>query len=949
MNHLTKSNPETQKKSKHRRPTPWQIDSVMDPRRLRVQLEAAAMDHLHEPKVMRARVLDLLHGALFRGRMIAQERLMEGADGLETARLLAAVQNEVITALYEFTAHKVFGDTNRTEGEKLALLAVGGYGRNVLAPSSDIDLLFLRNHKQTPWAESVIEYMLYILWDMGLKVGHAFRTVDECIRLAREDLNTETALLDARFLCGDETISKRLTDRYRDDLIKGREAQFISAKLDERDKRHKKQGDSRYVVEPNVKEGKGGLRDLQTLFWLVRHVYGGPTLEAVLAQRDVFTEEEANVFRTAARFLWTVRCHIHFLTGRPEERLSFDLQPEIASRMGFVDVGERLGVELFMKQYFLEAKAVGSLTRILCSQLEADQQKAKPGLLHFLPFKSGPKIESPGFELTAGRLNISDDSFFQTNPVEMLRLFYLAEENNIDIHPRALSAVTRSLNYFGEEHQTAPEAREMFLHLLIRTEDPGPILRMMNEAGLLGQMVPEFGGIVAQTQFNMYHHFTVDEHTLQAVDAIAAMERNEAANKFPLSGQVFPAIRNKRALYLAMLLHDTGKGLGDQQVEGEKTAYAASARLGVPEEECDLISWLVRNHLEMSDCAQRRDISDPRTIAQFAGRVETQERLRLLLILTVADIQAVGPDVWNGWKGQLLKELYESTSAALARDHLEEEQVATDIDARAETARTGLISRKGKLPHLLTQMDSGYWASQLDTDLDWHFDSLQTSTLKTIVECKVRKDTEHVELLIATGDRSGLFADIVGAIVKEDAIIAAAQVYTGKAGGVLDLFVLQDEDGHLFGRGDKYRLDRLKKGVESAIEHGVGEIAVRRSFNGRRDAVFMVDPDVIFDNHGSADYTIIEVTGKERPALLHELARAMAERGLALNSAHAGAYGERIQDTFYVQTLTGEKLKDEGAMEDLAAALLDILGANSDDAPRTPARKLARARSADSF
>ncbi|WP_293612492.1 [protein-PII] uridylyltransferase [Ponticaulis sp.] len=945
---LSESEIENEKQPFGGGPRPWQIESVIESRKLKVQLEAAALDHQPQDKALRSRAMDLLHGALFRGRMIAKERLEAGADGLDTARLLAAVQNEVIKALFDFTANIVYGDSNRTEGEKLAVLAVGGYGRNVLAPSSDIDLLFLRNYKQTPWAESVIEYMLYMMWDMGLKVGHAFRTVDECMRLAKEDLNTETALLDARFICGDDSIADMLTARYREELVKGRGAQFIAAKLEERDKRHKKQGDSRYVVEPNVKEGKGGLRDLQTLFWLVRHAYGGVTLEDILAQREVFTEDEAATFRNAGRFLWSVRCHIHYLTGRPEERLSFDLQPEIASRMGFEDKGSRLGVERFMKRYFREAKAVGALTRILCARLEADQQKAKPNFLHFLPFNSGPQIETPGFAMDSGRITIEDDQFFQNQPVEMLRLFKLAEDNNVDIHPRALSAVTRSLNEFGETEQTDPEARALFIDLLINTSDPGPIMRLMNEAGLLGEMVPEFGEIVAQTQFNMYHHFTVDEHTLRAVDAIAEIERG-GTDFFPLGTELFPTLEHKRALYLAMLLHDTGKGLGDQQVEGEKTAIAASSRLGLDEDECTLIGWLVRNHLEMSDCAQKRDISDPRTITQFAERVQTLERLKLLLILTVADITAVGPDIWNGWKGQLLKELYELTAAVLSKEEVKESLVASQLNSRAESARQSLVSRKGELPKLLAQMESGYWTSQSDDELNWHHDLLTHSPIQTIVECNLRPETESVELLVATWDRTALFSDIVGALVNEEAHIAAAQIYTGKSGGVLDIFVLQDEDGHMFGRGEDNRLLRLKNAVAAAIENGVESVRERKSLNARREAAFVVDPDVVFDNQGSAEQTIIEVTGKERPALLFELARALSSRGIVLHSAHAGTYGERIHDTFYVQTVEGKKLENQEDMDGLASTLLDILSANTQDAPRTPAQKLAQAKSADSF
>lgn len=937
-------------KAKRAKPKPWRIDSVIDQRKLDTQLEAAALDNIGNPKVIRARALELLHGALFRGRLIAQDRLMDGADGLDTARLMSAVQNNMLESLYKFTTKFAFAEGNRTDGEKLAVFAVGGFGRNVLAPSSDIDLLFLRNYKQTPWAESVIEYMLYMLWDMGLKVGHAFRTVDECMRLAKEDLNTQTALLDARFLFGDETIATSLEERYQTEVVRGKRAKFIADKLGERDRRHLKQGDSRYLVEPNIKEGKGGLRDLQTLFWLVKYVYGGITLEDVTANTNVFTPEEAKIFRKAARFLWTVRCHIHFLTGRPEERLSFDLQPEIAKLLGYEDKGARLGVERFMKRYFLEAKAVGSLTRILCARLEADQRKTKSGLFDFLPKLGEQEFKAKGFALDAGRLSITDESLFQSNPVEMLKLFVLAMRYNLDIHPLALSAVTRALNKFKAEHRESPEAISLFLELLVVTKRPGPVLRVMNEAGLLGRMVPEFGAIVAQTQFNMYHHYTVDEHTLRAVEVIAELEADADESLFPFAGHVLNEISDKRILYLAMLLHDTGKGLGDQQIEGAKTAKKACLRLGLNESDADEVAWLVRNHLEMSDCAQRRDISDPRTVVKFAERVETLDRLKALLVLTVADINAVGPGIWNGWKGQLLKDLYSATADALSEKTVEEGQVASQIDRNADKARDDTIADRGSLPKILDDMGADYWSSFDTYDLLWHHDVLSGSDALPVIAVRSRDDLEAVECLICAPDRIGLFADLTHAIASEGATIAAAQIFTTKAGLAFDTFILQDEAGHLFAYGDKRRLEQLVATLRSAASESGFEPKTRSKRTvSQREAVFVVEPDVTFDNKGSAEHTIVELTGKERIGLLHDLAKVFATARIQVFSAHAQDFGERIQDTFYVQTEDGRKLTDSEQIEALASALLNVLQSGPGDAPRTPARQLAQARSSESF
>ena len=506
-----------------RRPGRWRISNIIDGRALRVKLTAAAQHNQGDPQAARKVVIDHLHAALFRGRMIAQERLQQGADGLDTARLLCAVQDEVISALYDYTTTHVIRARNPTEAERIAIVATGGYGRGVMAPSSDTDLLFLRAYKVSPHTESVIEYMLYAMWDMGLKVGHAFRTPQDCVKLGAEDVTIKTSMLDARFICGDEALATDMFELFQREAVKGKDAQFIADKLAERDARHARHGDARYVVEPNLKEGKGGLRDLQTLYWITKHMYGGRTLEDVM-QNGPFTPHEYAIFIRAAKFLWTVRCHLHFVTGRPEERLGFDLQPEIASRMGYRDRGEQQGVERFMKRYFLIAKDVGSLTRILAAKLEADHKKKPEGLRRFLPIRAPQVLKETGFIIDNGRINTVDEDVMASDPLNMLRLFTIARREGKDIHPDALTALTRNLRAMNDKVRETPEARQLVLESIMGGDRPGQVLRWMNESGLLGRVMPEFGGIVAQTQFNMYHHYTVDEHTIRAVEYISDME-----------------------------------------------------------------------------------------------------------------------------------------------------------------------------------------------------------------------------------------------------------------------------------------------------------------------------------------------------------------------------------------------------------------------------------------
>ena len=429
-----------------RRLKPTRLEHVVDGVALRARLSAAALDALQDPVEQRRRALEILRQALFRGRMIVKERLENGAGGIETARLLSGVTDEVVTALYDFTTVHMIRARNPTEGERLAEVAVGGYGRGALAPYSDLDLLFVRPYKQTAHVESVIEFMLYALWDLGFKVGHASRTVEECIKLSREDFTIRTSILEARRLIGDEKLAEELTRRFRTDVIKNTGAQFVAAKLKERDARHARAGASRYMVEPNVKEGKGGLRDLHTLMWIAEYLHPVDRPEDVF-KMEVFSTRETKAFIRAFDFLHAVRAHLHFTTGRPEERLTFDLQPEIARRMGYGDRGDAPAVERFMRRYFLIAKEVGALTRVFAAKLEAENVKVAPkGLSRLLPGRKRQKrkaLDEPGFHEIGGRLNIDGPEVFEADPINLLRLFKIADARNLDLHPDAFTAATR--------------------------------------------------------------------------------------------------------------------------------------------------------------------------------------------------------------------------------------------------------------------------------------------------------------------------------------------------------------------------------------------------------------------------------------------------------------------------------------------------------------------------
>ena len=929
---------------------PTRLEYVVDGERLRAQLTAAALDALGDPAEQRRRALEVLRAALFRGRMIAKERLEGGAGGIETATLISGVTDQVICALYDFTTVHIFRARNPTEAERMTVLAVGGYGRGALAPFSDIDLLFLRPYKPTPHTESVIEYMLYALWDLGFKVGHASRTVEECIKLSREDFTIRTSILEARRLTGDEALAESLRRRFREEVVKGTAAEFVAAKLRERDERHVRAGASRYMVEPNVKEGKGALRDLHTLFWIAQYTHPpkdehGQIKDGVV-QLDLFDKREVRLFIQAFDFLWAVRCHLHFVTGRPEERLSFDLQPELARRMGYGDRGDAPAVERFMRRYFLIAKEVGALTRAFSAKLEAEQAKIQPrGLSRLLAPRRGSRkpLDAPGFFEDGGRLNVEGVQVFQRDPINLLRLFVIADRRGLDLHPDAFTAVTRSLHLITPKVRRDPAAAQVLLDVLARGRHTYSVLTLMNDSGLLGRYLPEFGRVVAQMQFNMYHSYTVDEHTLRAVGIMADIAAGRLAEDHPLSVATFPLIADKEALFLAMLLHDTGKGgAGGQEKAGARSARAACERMGLDHERVEAIAWLVEHHLVMSDFAQKRDVSDPRTVEAFARIVQNPERLRQLLVLTTSDIRAVGPGVWNGWKGQLLRELFGSTEALFRGGRGSDPAAALRRSQHqaAIAAREALVAADASAQAWAPSMEDAYFAGFSLPEQLLHAELIARG--EAAAAARMRPEYNATEVTVAAKDRRGLFADMATALSGMGANVVAAKVYTSQTGQALDVFQVQDAAGAPFGCDSPRLIERLTAGLEAA---GRGEpLAVEpaRIADLGRAAAFSIAPTVAIDNDTAQDATVVEASGRDRPGLLAALARTLSDAGLSIQSAHIDNYGERAVDAFYVHDGAG-KVADGRKANALKGALLKALEAD-EAAPAGGRLRLERAR-----
>jgi [protein-PII] uridylyltransferase len=917
---------------------PSYVPGSLDGLRLRAELAAATRSGWDKPAARQAG-LGRMKAYLERGRKLAASRIEGRAGGLDAARTLAGVMNAALRALYDSIALDLVEDGARMPG--LALCALGGYGAGELAPGSDVDLLFLIDDDAPDAARTIVERTVYALWDCGLTLGGAAtRTISEAIALAREDVSERTALLDLRTITGDESLERRLMERYEAELLGEAAPDFASSKLAERDARVDRQGDSRYAVEPNVKDGKGGLRDLQTLRWLAQILYGADALERWVGD-GLFAVTDVERYLSAADFFWTVRFHLHDLATRKDDRLSFDVQPEIAARMGYADSGSQLGVEVFMRDYFRKAIDVGALTRRVCAKLEADALKDPPGGGRYMPADGAADAEhlteilaEDGLILTAGRLNFADAGAIEADPVIMLRLFEIAAARHLDLHPDAVAAISQSLRLVDDRFRADPRAARCFFAVLLDADDPRMTLRAMTEAGLLGAYIPEFGDIVARTQFNMYHRFTVDEHTLNALGILRDIENGRLAADHPLATRLAPLVQHRRALHLAILLHDTGKGKGDQCVEGAQNARIACPRLGLDDDETELVAWLIARHLDMSDTAQRRDIADPRTVLDFAETVGTLERLRLLTILTVCDIRAVGPGVWNGWKAQLMRDLYAATSTVLKDSGARDEAGARErLGERAEAARERFRAAMERIDpgfaaRWTAELDAAYWLAFSETDRLRHAAFVRASLARGAgIAAGVRLDRRRsaTEIMVIAPDRHALFADIAGAIARQGANVVGAQVTTTADGRAFDVFYVQETGGKPFGWAEPGARDRLKAAVEAAAAEATppatpgADAPVRR-----REAAFTVKPYVNLYDEAADTALVIEASGRDRPGLLHDLARAIADLGLSLEAARIDGYGERAVDTFYV-TENGAKPADPERLDAVKSALLSVL------------------------
>ena len=837
----------------------------------------------------------------------------------------------ILSCIWRIATQLIVFKSPTKNTERISVIAVGGYGRGEMAPFSDVDLLFLSQNKFTSWAENVIESILYMLWDLKLKVGHSSRTMQQCMLLGREDFTIRTSMLELRHVAGDYSLSRELESSLSTKLFLGTEQEFIDAKLRERDARHHRQGAQRYMLEPNVKEGKGGLRDLHSLFWIAKYVHRAKTVSE-LVKIGFFSPEEHNIFVASEQFLWAVRSHLHLITNRASDQLSFDLQVEVAEVMGYRDKNGRMAVEYFMQDYFRHATSVGDLTRIFLTFLEATHKKSEPLLQRI--FGTNPTVKDC-YIVVHNRLSIKCPKHFLGDPLNLLRLFEEALRTGLLIHPDAMRLVSANLHLLDVSLRQEKEAQRIFIDLLLKHGNPERALRRMNELGALAAFIPEFEPIVAMMQFNMYHSYTVDEHTIQCIRILAEIERGALVEELPVASSILEKGLNRKVLYVALLVHDIGKGRKeDHSILGAKIGKGVAANLGLNDEEINTVEWLVRYHLLMSDMAQKRDIADPRTVRDFAKAVQNTKRLDLLTVLTVCDIRAVSPNSWNNWKAVLIRALYRQTFRAL-KTGLEDLSRETRGSEAKLNLRIALSNwTKENLDKETSRHYPPYWqglhvtAHVIFANL---LKELEANEIRIDLHPDIDRDATRV--CFALIDHPGVFSRLAGALALVGANVVDGRSYTSKDGYATSAFWVQDLNGQPF---EASKLPRLRDIIGKTLR---GEVKARDAIKHKdkikkRERAFRVPTSISFDNDGSDIFTIIEVDTRDRPGLLYDLARTLLNLNVYISSAVIATYGEQVVDSFYVKDMFGLKFYSQSKLRNLEKKLREAIEIGAERANR---------------
>lgn len=807
------------------------------------------------------------------------------------------------------------------DSENLLLAAVGGYGRGELYPHSDIDLLFLLRDDPSEETEAGISGLLQALWDLGLRIGQSVRRLDECAELAASDLTIFTTMLEARPLVGARELLPELRAVLGPDRMWDSKS-FYSAKLEETNARHDRYANTEYNLEPNVKSGPGGLRDIQVIGWMARRHYGVPLAE--LSGDDFLTEDEQLMLEAGRNFIGQVRFALHMVTGREEDRLLFDHQKKLAEIWEMVD-GEKLAVEQFMQVYFRWALSLNQLSELLLQIFDE-------AILH-ADNTEPARILDADFEVLGGLLSARHNQVFVDTPANLLRVFVLiANDRTITgIASKTLRLLRAASHLIDLEFRADPTNQQLFLSLMQSPFGVTKQLRRMARHGILGRYLPEFGQIIGQMQFDLFHAYTVDAHTLAVVANTRRFMRADYTEKFPVSTRIAQRLRKPELLYIAALYHDIGKGRGGDHSElGAVDAEGFCQRHGLDARDTGLVVWLVRNHLVMSSVSQRKDISDPEEILRFASHVATEERLDYLYTLTVADIHGTNPELWNAWRSSLLRQLYTETHRALRRG-LENPLARKDVVNTTRQAATALLEYRGFLEEDLASI----WASRGDDyflrerpeDIAWHTEAIanHSNMNRLLVLVRQAKDSpvaNATQIFVHAPDEPDLFARVCAELELMDLSINDARIYSGTDGATLDTFFVLKADGSPI-PGDEMTLTSIQAALQQALEKGDLRSVSRRT--PRQLKSFLMPTETSIHQDLDRGWTVLEVAAPDRPGLLARLGKLFMDHDIGLQGAKIQTLGERVEDVFFLTDADGGPIVEPGKLDRLQNAIRDSL------------------------
>ncbi|WP_444911258.1 [protein-PII] uridylyltransferase [Microbulbifer sp. PAAF003] len=805
----------------------------------------------------------------------------------------------------------------------IGLLAVGGYGRGELHPHSDIDLLILSSDHPTPDTIDNIERLVAFLWDLGLDIGHSVRNIEECLELAAKDITVATNLTESRTVVGDSTVGEQLTAQMEHKRLWPTE-EFFKAKLAEQKKRHSNQQAAEYILEPNIKNSPGGLRDIQTIAWVAKYFFQVRTLKQ-LQGKAFFTEEEFAILQSGETFLWRVRYGLHLLAGRAEERLLFDYQRELAKQFGYVDSDTQLAVEQFMHNYYRIVMALQELNDVLLQYLgEAILQRKGSQLV--IPLNER-------FQLRDGNIEVTHPQVFNQEPSALLEIFVLMA-NNPDIsgvRASTIRLIREHRHLIDDQFRADPKNTQLFMQLLRSPRGLSTQLSRMTRYRILGRYLPEFGQVTGQMQHDLFHIYTVDAHTLQVVRNMRSFRSPEAREKFPIAAEILERMRQPELLYIAGLYHDIAKGRGgDHSKLGVVDAAEFCQRHHLPARDRRLVCWLVEKHLLMSQVSQKQDISDPEVVHAFAREMGDREHLDYLYALTVADINATNPELWNSWRASLMRQLYQATRHALRRgleNPIDREEIIEETRCQAMEKLDAMGLPQASVENIWAQMGDDYFVRETADNITWHTSAIHelhsspdTSQKDTLVLTRNSGPGEHdgaTQVFVYTPDRANVFAAAVTGLDMLNLNVHDARLYNSASGYTLDTFYVLDEAGQPL-LDEPQRLAQIRDTLqqELALVEDYSKIIQRRT--PRRLKMFELKSQAHLSTEPGDHYSTLEITSADRPGLLARIARIFISHDLRLHNAKISTLGERVEDIFHITDAEGSPLTDieaNGALE----------------------------------